>query len=153
MSRVAARQAELAGLQGLRRQFEAWRARKESGEAIPQSLWRGAAALARRHGAGKIALALGLDSHKLKQLSLGRWSGRRSRRAGVVKAVLDTPSVTEVGAGARFIELKAPVGFSGPLDGEAVVEVLGADGTRVTLRLKDSSPALPAVIAALRGRS
>jgi len=153
MSRVATRQAELAGLQGLRRQFEAWRARKESGEAIPQSLWQGAAALARRHGAGKIALALGLDGHKLKQLSLGRWSGRKSRRAGVVKAAQDKPSVTEVGAGARFIELKAPAGFSGPLDGEAVVEVLGADGTRVTLRLKDSSPALPTVIAALRGQS
>jgi hypothetical protein len=60
--------------------------------------------------------------------------------------------VTEVGADTRFIELQAPVGFGGPLDGEAVMEVLGADGTRITLRLKDSSPALPVVIAALRGR-
>jgi hypothetical protein len=137
----------------VRRQFEAWRARKESGEAIPQSLWQGAAALARRHGAGRIALALGLDSHKLKQMSLGRWPVRGSKRAGVVKAVQGKPSVPEVGAGARFIELKAPVGLSGPLDGEAVMEVHGADGTRITLRLKDSSPALPVVIAALRGRS
>jgi hypothetical protein len=71
----------------------------------------------------------------------------------VVKVAQAAPGVTEVGAGARFIELKAPVRFSGPLEGEAVVEVLGADGTRVTLRLKDSSPALPAVIAALRVRS
>jgi hypothetical protein len=108
--------------------------------------------LARRHGAGKIALALGLDSHKLKQISLGRWSGRKSRRAGVVKEMQDKPSATEVRA-ARFMELKAPVGFSGPLEGEAVMEVLGADGTRITLRLKDSSPALPTLMAALRGRS
>jgi hypothetical protein len=153
MSRVNARHAELAGLSVLRRQFEAWRARKESGEEIPRNLWQGAAGLARRHGAGRIALALGLDSHKLKQISLGRWQGRGSRRARVVKAVQDKPSVAAVGAGARFIELKAPVGFSGPLDGEAVMEVFGVDGTRITLRLKDSSPALPVVIAALRGRS
>jgi hypothetical protein len=154
MSRVTTRQEELAGLPRVRRQFEAWRARKESGEVSPPSLWQGAAALARRHGAGKIALALGLDSHKLKQVSLGRWSGRKSKRAGVVKAVPDKPRVTEVGAGARFIELEAPVGgFTGPLDGEAVMEILGADGTRITLRLKDSSPALPAVLATLRGRS
>jgi hypothetical protein len=152
MSRVNARRAEPADLSRVRRQFEAWRTRKGSGEAIPPNLWQGAAALARRHGAGRIALALGLDSHKLKQISLGRWSGRKLKRAAVVKAVQEEPGVTEVGADTRFIELQAPVGFGGPLDGEAVMEVLGADGTRITLRLKDSSPALPVVIAALRGR-
>jgi hypothetical protein len=152
MSGVVAKQVELAGLPRLRRRFESWRARKGSGEAIPQRLWQGAAALARRHGAGRIALELGLDAHKLKQISLGRWSGRKSKRARVIKAVQEEPGVTEVGAGPRFIELKAPAGFSGPLEGEAVMEVHGADGTRITLRLKDSSPALPVVIAALRGR-
>lgn len=152
MSRGEAMRAELAGLPRVRRQFEAWRTRKGSGEAIPRSLWQGAAALARRHGAGRIALALGLDSHKLKQISLGHWSGRKSKRAGVGKAVQEEPGVTKVGTDTRFIELKAPRGFGGPLDGEAVMEVLGADGTRITLRLKDSSPALPVVIAALRGR-
>src|SRR5579864_3267811 len=93
VSRVVSRQAKLAGLPRLRRQFEAWRAGKGSGEAIPPNLWQGAAALARRHGAGRIALALGLDSHKLKQISLGRWWGRKSKRAGVVKAVQDEPGV------------------------------------------------------------
>lgn len=153
MSRVEATETEPAGLAGLRRQFQAWRERKGSGEAIPRNLWQGAAALARRHGAGRIALALGLDSHKLNQISLGRWSGRRTRRAGAALAVRGRPSVTEVGVGARFIELKAPVGSGGPVDGEAVVELLAGDGTRITLRLKDTSPALPGVIAALRGRS
>lgn len=147
MSRVEARQAELAGLPELRRQFEAWRGRKASGEAIPPSLWRGAAGLARRHGAGRIAVALGLDSHKLKQMSLGRWPVRGSGRAGIVRGKPRVPT-----AGARFIELKAPVAVSGQLDGDAVVEVLGADGTRITVRVRDSSPALPQVIAALRGR-
>jgi hypothetical protein len=149
MSRVEARQAEFAGLPGLQRQFQAWRAGKGSGEAIPPGLWQGAARLARRHGAGRIALALGLDSHKLKQMSLGRWPVRRPKQAGAVRG---KPSVSKVGARVQFIELKAPVPSSGALgDGEAVVEVLGADGARITLRLKDSSAALPGVIAALRG--
>jgi len=152
MPRVATREADPAGLAGLRRQFERWRAGKGSGEEIPRKLWQGAAALARRHGANRIAIALGLDSHKLRQLSLGRWQGRRSKRAGVAKAVRDEPVGTGVGAETRFIELKAPMRVSGPVDGEAVVELLAADGARITLRLKDSSPALPVVVAALRGR-
>lgn len=81
MSRVEAREVEPADLPALRRQFQAWRARKRSGEAIPRSLWQGAAALARRHGAIRIALALGLDSHKLKQVSLGRWPSKARVRA------------------------------------------------------------------------
>lgn len=153
MSRVEATEMEPAGLASLRRQFQVWRADKGSGKSIPQNLWQGAAALARRHGANRIALALGLDSHKLKQISLGRWSGRKSRRGGAALAVRGRPGVSEVGAGGRFIELKAPVGSGGPVDGEAMVELLGADGTRITLRLKDTSPALPGMIAALRGRS
>lgn len=66
MPRVEAREAVLAGLPGMRRQFETWRARTGSGEANPRNLWEGASALARRHGANRIAQALGLDSHKLK---------------------------------------------------------------------------------------
>lgn len=45
MSRVEAREAVLAGLPGLRRQFETWRARKGSGEAIPRNLWEAATSL------------------------------------------------------------------------------------------------------------
>lgn len=153
MSRVEAREAELAGVAGLRRQFEVWRADKGSGEAIPRKLWQAAATLARRHGANRIAVAVGLDSHKLKQISLGRWRGRKLRRTGATLALQGKPGVTEVGAGAQFIELKGPMGSSGPVDGEAVVELLAADGSRITLRLKDSSLALPGVIAALRGQS
>jgi hypothetical protein len=152
MSKVVVTETEPAGLASLRRQFQAWRASTGSGKSIPQNLWQGAAALARRHGANRIALALGLDSHKLKQISLGRWSGRKAKRTRVAKAVQDEPGVSEAGADTRFIELKAPVGFSEPFDGEAIMEILGADGTRITLRLKDSSPALPVVITALRGR-
>ncbi len=132
MSRVEAREVEPADLPALRRQFQAWRAHKGSGEAIPPKLWQGAAALARRHGAGRIALALGLDSHKLKQVSLGRWPVRGSKRARARRGVQGKPRVAAVAADARFIELKAPVGSGGPLDGEAVVEFLGADAGRIT---------------------
>ena len=96
--------------------------------------------------------ALGLDSHKLKQVSLGLWPVQGGRRTGPQRAVRGKPSVAAVAAGARFIELKAPVGSGGPLEWEAVVEVLAADGARITLRLRDSSAALPGLIAALRGR-
>jgi hypothetical protein len=152
MSRVEMREAEPAGLPGLQRQFQAWRARKGPGEAIPPNLWAGAAVLARRYGASRIALALGLDSHKLKQMSLGRWPVRGSKRVGAQRGMQGKPSVAEIGTGTRFIELKAPAIASAPREGEAVVEVLAADGARITLRLADSSPALPAVITALRGR-
>ena len=81
MSRVDARRAELAGLPRVRRQFEAWRTRKGSGESIPRSPWQSAAALARRHGAGRIALALGLDSHNS---SRSAWdAGRGESRSAV----------------------------------------------------------------------
>lgn len=153
MSRVEAREVEPADLPALRRQFQAWRARKRSGEAIPGSLWRDAAGLARRYGANKIAVALGLDSHKLKQVSLGRWPVRGVRRAGAPRAVQGKPAAAAVAAGARFIELKSPAVASGPRDGEAVVEIVAADGARITLRLADSSPALPGLMAALRGRA
>ena len=43
-SRVEATETEPVGLAGLRRQFQAWRARKGSGESIPQNLWQGTAA-------------------------------------------------------------------------------------------------------------
>ena len=153
MSRVEAREVEPADLPALRRQFRVWRARKRSGEAIPRNLWQGAAALARRHGASRIALALGLDSHKLKQMSLGRWPVRGSKRVGAQRAVQGKPSVAAVAADARFIELKSPAVSSGSRDGEAVVEIVAADGARITLRLKDSSPALLGLMAALRGRA
>lgn len=61
-------------------------------------------------------------------------------------------SVFGATVGARFIELKAPVGASRPLSGEAVVELLAVDVARITLRFADSSPALPGVIAVLRKR-
>jgi len=79
MSRVEVRQAEFAGLPGLRRQFEAWRARKVKDRARRFRRACGRVLRSWRGGAGRIALALGLDSHKLKQMSLGRWPVRRPK--------------------------------------------------------------------------
>ncbi len=78
---------------------------------------------------------------------------RGSKRAGVQRAVRSKSRVAAVAAEARFIELKAPVLSSAPRDGEAVVELVAADGKRITLRLADSSQALPGLMAALRRRS
>ena len=52
MARGKARQAGLAGLPGLRRQFEAWRAPRQSDEVISRNLWQGAAQLPRRDRGG-----------------------------------------------------------------------------------------------------
>jgi IMP cyclohydrolase len=53
----------------------------------------------------------------------------------------------------KFLELGGLTPLNGVAAGEAFVEVVAADGVRVAVRLKDSSPALLAVIGALRGQS
>ena len=52
----------------------------------------------------------------------------------------------------RFIEVAGLASLNGVGAGEAIVEMMSADGTRLTVRLKDSSHALLSVIQALRGR-
>jgi hypothetical protein len=53
-------------LEGVLKQFEAWRAEKRRGERIPSELWRAAASLYPRYSLNQIARALGLDSVDLK---------------------------------------------------------------------------------------
>jgi hypothetical protein len=60
---------------------------------------------------------------------------------------------TAAGAAVKFVELGGLTPPNGVAVGEAFVEVIAADGVRVAVRLKDSSPALLAVIGALRGQS
>jgi hypothetical protein len=86
-----------------------------------------------------------LEYNKLKRASgattvtaIGRTARQRRTAAG-----------TEV----KFVELGGLTPPTGTAAGEAFVEVVAADGVRMTVRLKDSSPALLAVIGALRGQS
>lgn len=56
-----------ADIEQIRRRLQAWRRRRKHGSRIPESLWRSAAKLARRHPPGSIAHTLGLDYGGLKQ--------------------------------------------------------------------------------------
>jgi len=94
-------------------------------------------------GAGRVARALGLKYETLKQRVIsGSPSGARGG-AGREKAL----------GRAEFIELRR-VSRAGPVrwprrDGGGDV---GADGTRLTIRLKGASPDWMALIQRLRGR-
>jgi hypothetical protein len=134
---------ELAEIEGLRGRIEAWRQMRPKSRPMPEELWQEASAAAKRLGAGRVARALGLKYETLKQRVIsGSPSGARGG-AGREKAL----------GRAEFIELREfPVpGLSAGRD-EMVVEMVAADGTRLTIRLKGASPDWMALINAFRGR-
>ena len=74
-----------------RSRFQAWRARRQVGERIPQRLWSLAVRLARSHGPSRTASFLALDYYQLKErleTDIGEAPTRRP----------------------TFVELPAPVG-------------------------------------------
>jgi hypothetical protein len=50
-----------------RSQFQAWRATRQTGSRIPQTLWALAVRLVKAHGVSRTASALGLDYYRLKR--------------------------------------------------------------------------------------
>jgi len=127
---------ELAEIEGLRRQDRSMAADAAEERLMPEELWQEASAAAKRLGAGRVARALGLKYETLKQRVIsGSPNGARGG-AGREKAL----------GRAEFIELREfPVpGLSAGRD-EMVVEMLAADGTRLTIRLKGASPGLDGV--------
>jgi len=82
--------SELAGdLARARSRFQAWRARRQAGDRIPQSLWRLAVRLVSHHGVSRTAASLGVDYYSLKKQ---------------VEASADQPQSN----GSAFVELSAP---------------------------------------------
>ena len=73
-----------------RSQFQAWRATRQTGSRIPQTLWALAVRLVKSHGVSRTASALGLDYYTLK------------KRA---EQTADPPQ----SSGPAFIELPSPV--------------------------------------------
>ena len=69
--------------------LQAWRRRRKLGARIPQSLWKLATRLAKAHGVGRTATALGVDYYGLKQR---------------VEAAADEPRSSKQ----AFVELPAP---------------------------------------------
>jgi hypothetical protein len=135
---------ELTEIEGLRGRIEEWRQSQPKSRSMPEELWQEASTAARTLGAGRVARALGLNYEALKQRVLasgpGRHGGRRRRK-----------TQTE---GTGFIELKEfpAVGQLAARD-EMVVEMVAADGARLTIRINAASVSVPALINTLRGRT
>ena len=104
-----------AAIEGVRTQFEKWRAVKGKRDRIPERLWKVATKVARKHGVHAVSHAVGLEHSALK------------RRVG---PALSYPS-TEV---TRFVELQGM-----PVADRAgcVVELEKGNGTRMRISVRD----------------
>jgi hypothetical protein len=122
-------------IEGLRVRIEAWRRSENRGRRMPEELWQGASAAAQRLGVCPVSRALGLGYQTLKR-----------------RACPSESSLSNVVSHPRFIEVAGFASTNGVAADEAIVEIVSADGSRLTIRLKDSSSALLSVIQAWRGR-
>lgn len=140
MQAAAAISAEELGITGLRDQIEVWRRSSPRTRAMPEELWKEACAAAKRLGTGRVARALGVKYEALKERVLTGASGFQ----GVA---------TVLPAGTQFIEIAglSAVGHTAAAD-EAVVEMVAADGARLTVRLKGAGLDVAALVSAFRGR-
>jgi hypothetical protein len=123
-------------IERLRARIEAWRSSERRGRRMPEELWQEAGAAAQLLGVCPVSRALGLGYQTLKR-----------------RVCPSESSPSKVVSHPRFIEVAGFASFNGVGAGEAIVEMMCADGTRLMVRLKESSPALLSVIQALRGRS
>ena len=108
-----------SSVEAVRGQLDAWRQSRTGGERIPESLWQSAAELARALGVGRVARALGVGYHPLKE----RVQSSREPGHSAEKPV-------------AFIELPVPA----PMPrSEWLVELEDGRGAKMTLRLGPGS--------------
>ncbi len=135
--------AEVSGLETLSRKIEQWRSQKPRSRAMPEELWEQASEAARSLGAGRVSKALRLGYAPLRRRSGAegaRSQPSRGERTGSV-------------ASGEFVELSGFAAVRSMTGGEgAVVEVSAPDGTRLTIRLKESTNVV-ALVNALRWRA
>lgn len=123
-------------LKGIREDVEIWRLTRAKRSPMPEDLWRRAAKLARRLGVWSVAHAAGLSYESLKRRVEDGGSGADAR-----------PSFVEM----RGADLLASSADTGP-----VVELSGADGMRMTIRMASGSQVDPAALVEVflgRGRA
>jgi hypothetical protein len=123
-------------IEGLRARIEMWRRSEHRGRRMPEELWQEAVAAAQMLGMCPVSRALGLGYQTLKR--------RASAGESLPSKVISQP---------RFIEVAGFAPPNGVAADETIMEMMFANGLRLTVRLKDSSPALLTVIQALRGQS
>lgn len=115
-----------ARVKPIRRQIEHWRQKRAKRSPMPEPLWRAAVGLAREYGVYAAAQALQLSYDSLRRRAEAVGGARRRRR--------------DRGPGpeplATFVELPAALSSPPPGPGGLVVEVVGACGQRLTVRLR-----------------
>ena len=111
--------ARAARIGAVRRRVEHWRRVRERRSPMPAPLWAAAVALAAEHGIYPIARALGLNYETLK--------ARVGRSAAVERQ--------DVVRSAGFVALDGAPLISAAPPAESVVELSGADGAKLVIRL------------------
>jgi len=126
-------------LEEVTKAIKQWRQTREKSGPMPASLWEDATVAGRRLGVYPVSKALGLNYQALQNRVIPRESSKaRQRRRGRPPKSL----------GPTFIELpRATPPSSAPADG--TVEVVGADGARLTIRLRGTMD-LVALVSAFR---
>ena len=110
-----------AGLEQVRTDLEAWRARRRKGERIPDEVWRRAAGAVRQYGLNPVSRALRLDYYYLK---------RRTDRGEAARS-----------ASPMFVELSEVSAGAGPrtaADLACVVELEKGNGVRMRICVREA---------------
>ena len=102
-NRLAGLARRAAQVAAVRQRLERWRARRERGGRMPSELWAAAVALAREHGAYRIARALGLNYQTLKDRGGEHSPGDRTGAPGEFVEIPGTALLT--GAAPNVVEL------------------------------------------------
>lgn len=135
-------------LKGLHRRIEAWRQTRPGTRPMPEELWKEASEFARKLGICRVSRALRVNTVGLK---------RRLRASGPPRVASRTSKRAASISRPDFIELSNPAPFAAfseaPAGSDAVVEVVAADGARLTIRVKGATnPNVAAWVSAFRGR-
>jgi hypothetical protein len=122
MGRRRKLQATAPDIEQVRELVEQWRKTRTKQARMPEEIWTALVPLARAHGVYGVARRLGVNYQALKK----RVSAS-SNKSGLVRA----PK-------ARFVEM-GPVLSMGSASSGTVVELVGAAGNRLTVRLGNTA--------------
>jgi hypothetical protein len=135
-------------LKGLHRRIEAWRQTRPGTRPMPEELWKEASGFARKLGIGRVARALRVNSGGLKRRMRASGSPRVASRTSARAASVSGPDFIELSGSAPF-----PASSEAPTGSDAVVEVVAADGARLTIRMKGATNSnVAAWVSAFRDR-
>jgi len=110
-----------AGLEQVRTDLEAWRARRRKGERIPDEVWRRAAGAVRQYGLNPVSRTLRLDYYSLK---------RRADRGGAARPA--SPVFVELSEIAAGAQPQTAAGLA------CVVELEKSNGVRMRICVREA---------------